>query len=920
MAGSNRDDPERPQPQGHLRAVPSEPPPQPRGAPRSGAFLVPVEPRSSRENPAANTGEDAGHEAHARAEELRQAILALVRGEKKPLLYTLFAGCDAPDLMRDRPDEKAIRARYDRLCVQVTEAERAQGAVVKQAQVSAARRVLDRFEGHEADLAQRVWEEFEALQEKQLREKLDILAAHEDREVIPHTNLRQVQRVLEELGYDPDKATEHARRAGFRLEPAPAVEAPAVASTSPPQPLHTGQILAVFATLALAVVALVWAPWRDSTETNSTPDGATTLRPLVRARPDVVVVARPARRCELDPPPSFPDGEVLRDQGVALTRLDGGRAGVSWVDHERHAHGLTLDVHDHLAPVAAPSQGAGMRVHRALLTTGETSPVASWWLDTEEAVEAPPRLIRCGTRLAFTQAPPGAGESEVFWCCSVNVGAGSPLVLALQTQWDADERPITPAHFNVYFPRDAVPVRAWTYDLPNPASVLRTSDPMQALFVGYRPSEARAVQSPGGTLVVITRYDGRHYNFFYGWIDAEKHPLSERMTRIGTNLGRATKPDPTLVADDRGAVMIYPDRDTTTGRIGLRRVRFEPGQAASAPVSITGVEGTTESESNPSLARFSWGWLLTWTLGNDRVMFREYDVSFNPLGPPKPVRPAPSSDSGVVALDDQHFALVTMLGREPFVRRLLVRTGECSERPVSAPPVNPGALVTIPATSYSPLRLPAGRAPAAVEVPAFEIDRSEVNVRDYEACVAIGACPPVYPQDIPDGLSLCNTGDAHRLDRPINCVNAEQAELYCAWKGGRLPTETEWEYAFTGGRDINFPWGHEAPSPDRANGCWGECSTMLGDAAAEVTGRDAWETTAPVESFPLGASPFGVLHMADNVSEWVARTADARGGRIVRGGSWRATRADAMSIEARELRSAVTADPTIGFRCVHPRR
>ncbi len=912
MADSSGDDPKRRPAQGYLREA-SEENPHLLGPSRPGTFLVPVEPSGPSQEPEPHARTSVAPEARTRLEALRADVLALARDERKPLLVALFADRAAADLMRSPPDERAIRTRYEKLAAQVTEADRAHGEVVAMAQVRAARRSLDRVAGSGDDLARRVWEEFAALQERSLRERLGFLSTHENHEVIPHTHLAQVRRALEDHGYDPEKAHEHVERVGFRLERTPTPTAPPI-SAPPPPPAPTGRLLSWLATAVLVVVALLRGPWSDAPEPDAL-DGDTTEHPVLPSAPDVVVAPRAVRRCELSPRPVFPDGDVARAQGVEVTRLDERQVGVGWVDPEWRARGLTLDVRGEVTPVAAPPRGLGVRVRRALLTAG-ASRSANWLLDTEEAIAGHPRLLTCGDRLVLSQRPPEPGMSSVFWCRSIGAGA----VLALRTQWDEAQRPASPARFNVYFPDVGEPVSAWTYELPNPASVLRASDPMRALFDGYRPSEVRVARSPGvGMLVVVTRHDGRHHNIFYGWINADKRPLAERMVPLGTNLERATKPDPALAADDRGAVMVYADRDPVSGRIGLRRVRFESGQVT-APVPILGVPDTTESEHNPSLAHFSWGWLLTWTLGNDRVMLREYGPTFEPLGPPMPVRPSPLSDPQLIAFDDQHFALVAMFGNGAAVRRLMVRTGDCTSRPVSAPPPDGATRVAIPAGSYLPRSLPAGRAPAAVEVPAFEIDRHEVSVREYEACVAVGACPPVYPQDIPEGLALCGTGNEHRLDRPINCVNWEQADLYCAWKTGRLPTEIEWEYAASGGRDYDFPWGYEPPAPERANGCWGECRSLFGGGEAGAIGRDPWETTAPVESFPEGASPFGVQHLADNVSEWTAGAADARGGRIVRGGSWRATSADAMALHARVVRGATTADPTIGFRCAYTRR
>ena len=86
-------------------------------------------------------------------------------------------------------------------------------------------------------------------------------------------------------------------------------------------------------------------------------------------------------------------------------------------------------------------------------------------------------------------------------------------------------------------------------------------------------------------------------------------------------------------------------------------------------------------------------------------------------------------------------------------------------------------------------------------------------------------------------------------DNPAACVTWYEAEAYAHWRGGRLPTEAEWEYAARGPDALSYPWGNEFDS-SRCN---------LVDSKG----------LQPVGSYPTGASWVGALDMAGNVMEWV---------------------------------------------------
>ncbi|MAD18924.1 MAG: sulfatase [Planctomycetaceae bacterium] len=101
-----------------------------------------------------------------------------------------------------------------------------------------------------------------------------------------------------------------------------------------------------------------------------------------------------------------------------------------------------------------------------------------------------------------------------------------------------------------------------------------------------------------------------------------------------------------------------------------------------------------------------------------------------------------------------------------------------------------------------------------------------------------------------------------RMDHPVVHIAFEDAVAYCDWIGGRLPTESEWEFAARGGlADQPFIWGDAQVDETRAN-IWN------GRFPDRNTAADGYVRTAPVGRFP--ANGYGLLDMGGNVWEWCA--------------------------------------------------
>jgi formylglycine-generating enzyme required for sulfatase activity len=204
---------------------------------------------------------------------------------------------------------------------------------------------------------------------------------------------------------------------------------------------------------------------------------------------------------------------------------------------------------------------------------------------------------------------------------------------------------------------------------------------------------------------------------------------------------------------------------------------------------------------------------------------------------------------------------------------------------------------------------------------AFWIDQTEVTIRMYWLCLNAGACapPPAHNEfDNPEDFA----------DRPVKWVKWQDAWDYCTWAGRRLPTEAEWEKAARGQDGRTYPWGSGAVAGHRLN----LADVKLEEDWADASIDDGWAYTAPVGSYPAGASPYGALDMAGNVWEWVGDWYDPRyyvnsasenptgpdssptGSHPVRGGSFLS---DARNVRAayRYGYTPQTAAADLGFRC-----
>lgn len=194
------------------------------------------------------------------------------------------------------------------------------------------------------------------------------------------------------------------------------------------------------------------------------------------------------------------------------------------------------------------------------------------------------------------------------------------------------------------------------------------------------------------------------------------------------------------------------------------------------------------------------------------------------------------------------------------------------------------------------------------ELPAFRIDRTEVTRAAFAAFSSMEqltgvAALPVTHLELPVS-TLEQT--------PIVGVNYYTASSYCRFLGKRLPSLAQWQKAFRGGLEVD---GQPNPNP-RREVPW-MTTTTTRPANVDVDGTT---DMSPVGSFPDDTSPYGVVDLLGNVSEWTSSTASdpgVSGLRVVAGSNWgEPVTLQHDTIEWSNTRPDGFLDYGIGIRCV----
>ena len=236
------------------------------------------------------------------------------------------------------------------------------------------------------------------------------------------------------------------------------------------------------------------------------------------------------------------------------------------------------------------------------------------------------------------------------------------------------------------------------------------------------------------------------------------------------------------------------------------------------------------------------------------------------------------------------------------------------------------------APGHDPFAQPDEGPPQRVAIESFWLQKHEASAASFQRCIDDGGCSP--DTALTEG-GYATAGQADKEHLPIVGLTAKGAEDLCAWFGGRLPTEAEWEFAARGADAGRFPWGDALRCPDGGNqkaegsvteACHSVIATLQAelppaqhealteglaermsgqamiDLCGSLRGKDADTIVARIEaetkahaadehtaetcaftgpvaaSFQRSKHPLGFTGMAGNVAEWTSSLYSARHG------------------------------------------
>jgi len=202
----------------------------------------------------------------------------------------------------------------------------------------------------------------------------------------------------------------------------------------------------------------------------------------------------------------------------------------------------------------------------------------------------------------------------------------------------------------------------------------------------------------------------------------------------------------------------------------------------------------------------------------------------------------------------------------------------------------------------------------SVTISSFYMDETEVTTGAFEAYInSVAPSTSYYYTDSTTGCNI-NTNDSVKDNHPVNCVTWDGAYEFCEWKGKRLPTEAEWEYA-AGGGSAHWKWSLDETTFTSSKYCYNKSETCT------------------VKSY--SANSLGLYDMTGNVFEWCKdwyessfyntcspsctnpeNTYNVLNIRVIRGCSFAESNSTWFRTSQRLFFDFLSTDNAIGFRCV----
>jgi serine/threonine-protein kinase len=247
--------------------------------------------------------------------------------------------------------------------------------------------------------------------------------------------------------------------------------------------------------------------------------------------------------------------------------------------------------------------------------------------------------------------------------------------------------------------------------------------------------------------------------------------------------------------------------------------------------------------------------------------------------------------------------------------------GGTSAKPAAVPPsgmtyIPGGAFMMGRDNAQDPEETPAH----SVTVAPFFLDKTPTTNRQYAEFVRATSHPA--PPNWNAGSYPVGQGDW-----PVTQVSWDDADAYCYWKGkgGRLPTEAEWEFAARGTDGRLYPWGNAFDSSATNSKEAGLGHLIAVGGLLTLNLEEFMRLDRAGKLPPVNQSPFGALDMSGNVWQWCADDYKPYPGRqsafsipadakVIRGGSFKSDK-DHVTTTTRNLELPTTRSPTIGFRC-----